>query len=129
MVGQLHRIRRGRRKAFERNAPQAPVLGPARVAIQLAMAHRIRRAIDSGEVADQAAVARQLGLTRARLTQLLGLTLLAPEIQERVLGLESVDGAEPLSERALREAAWELSWAKQRVLFGATHRRGASPLP
>ncbi len=126
VVGQLHRVRRGRRKTFASEAPQGPVVRPTRVAVQLALAHQIRKAIDSGEVADQGAVARQMGLTRARLTQLLGLTLLAPEIQERVLGLESVDGVEPLSERALREAAWELSWAKQRVGFGKSRPREAA---
>ena len=98
VVGQLHRVRRGRQKTFEAEAPQGAVARPARVAVQLALAHRIRRAIDAGEGADQAAVARELGLTRARLTQLLNLTFLAPEIQERILGLESVDGLEPLSE-------------------------------
>jgi hypothetical protein len=32
-------------------------------------------------------------------TQLLDLTLLAPDIQEAVLALEAVDGVEPMSER------------------------------
>lgn len=118
VVGQLHRVRRGRRKAFVSEARQGPVARPARVAVQLALAHQIRKAIDSGEVADQATAARQLGLTRARLTQLLGLTLLAPDIQERVLGLESMDGTEPLSERALRPVSWKTSWAEQRAGLG-----------
>jgi len=34
--------------------------------------------------------------------QLLNLTLLAPEIQEQILFVESVDGVEPTSERELR---------------------------
>jgi len=122
VVGQLHRVRRGRRKTFESEALQEPVARPARVAVQLALAHRIRRAIDSGEVTDQAAVARRLGLTRARLTQLLNLTFLAPDLQERALGLESVDGSEPLSERALRPVARAVSWAEQRALFEQTIR-------
>ncbi len=121
VVGQLHRVRRGRRKAFVPKPPQGTVTSPARVAVQLALAHQIRRAIDSGEVADQAAAARQLGLTRARLTQLLDLTLLAPDIQERILGLESVEGREPLSERSFRPVARADSWAEQRALLGAPH--------
>ncbi len=114
VVGQLHRVQRGRRKTFASEAPQGPVARPARVAVQLALAHQIRKAIDSGEVADQVAVARQLGLTRARLTQLLNLAFLAPDIQERILGLESVDGLEPLSERALRPLVRACSWSGQR---------------
>jgi len=57
-----------------------PVRRPARVAIMLALAHKIQQAIDGGVVRDRAEVARRLGLTRARVTQLLDLALLAPDI-------------------------------------------------
>jgi len=49
--------------------PLAAVRRPAHVARMLAMAHHIQWAIDDGRVADRAAVARGLGLTRARVTQ------------------------------------------------------------
>jgi len=65
-------------------------------------AHRIQRRIASGEITDRTEAASRLGLSRGRVTQLCDLTLLAPDIQERLLFLESVDGQEPLSERALR---------------------------
>ena len=61
----------------------------------------MRSAIDRGLVADRAAVARKVGLTRARVTQLLDLLMLAPDLQQAVLALEAVDGAEPMSERTL----------------------------
>jgi hypothetical protein len=83
----------------------------------LVLAHLIQRAIDRGELADQAEAARRLGVTRARLTQLLDLTLLGPDVQERVLALESVDGTEPLSERVLRPVARAPSWVEQQTLF------------
>jgi hypothetical protein len=117
VTGELHRVQRGRGKGFASEAPPEPVSRPARVAVMLALAHQIQRAIDRGELADQGEAARKLGLTRARLTQLLDLTLLAPDVQERVLSRESVDGAEPLSERALRPVAKARSWAEQRTLF------------
>jgi hypothetical protein len=129
VTGQLHRVQRGRRKAFVPEAPPASVRRPARVAVMFALAHQIQRAIDRGELRDQAEAARRLGLTRARLTQLLDLTLLAPEIQERILALESVDGDEPLAERALRRAVRPRSWDEQRTLLEAArsgwrdHRR------
>jgi hypothetical protein len=72
------------------------------VAIMLALAHKIQHAIDRGVVSDRAEVARRLGLTRARITQLLDLTLLPPQAQERILFIQSVDGLEPLSEAQLR---------------------------
>jgi predicted XRE-type DNA-binding protein len=82
---------------------RAPVRSPARVAIMLALAHRIQRAIDTCQLADAAEVARRLGLTRARVSQLLNLTLLPVAQQERILLLEAVDGRQPTSERALRQ--------------------------
>ena len=51
------------------------------------------------------------------MTQLLDLTLLGPDVQERVLALESVGGTEPLSERVLRPVARAPSWVEQRTLF------------
>ncbi|KAA0249416.1 MAG: hypothetical protein EDX89_24045, partial [Acidobacteria bacterium] len=104
VTGRLHRVQRGRRKRFESVPPPAPEQRPARVALQLALAHEVQRAIDRGELKDQADAARRLGLTRARLTQLMALTLLAPDIQESVLSLEAVDGMESLAERAMRPA-------------------------
>jgi hypothetical protein len=71
-------------------------------------------------VRDRAEVARRLGLTRARLTQLIDLTLLAPNIQERILFSESVDGLEPMCERALRAMMHVANWAMQCDGFAVT---------
>ena len=92
-----------------------PVRRPAKVARMLALAHHLQSAIDRGLVADRAAVARKLGLTRARVTQLLDLLLLAPDLQQAVIGPEAVDGAEPMSERALRAVAHAGNWVEQRA--------------
>jgi hypothetical protein len=83
----------------------------------LALAHHLQNAIDRGLVADRAAVARKLGLTRARATQLLDLLLLAPDLQEAVLALEAVDGVEPMAERSLRAVAHAGAWGEQRVAW------------
>jgi hypothetical protein len=99
---------------------------PARVAVTLAHAHRIRRGILSGEIENQADAARKLGLTRARLSQILELTNLAPDLQEEILFLEAVDGREPLTERALRRLVRVTAWAEQRVAAPGT-RYSASP--
>jgi hypothetical protein len=86
----------------------------------LALAHKIQRAIDLGAVRDRAEVVRRLGLTRARVTQLLDLTLLAPGIQEQILFAEAVDALEPMSERAVRAARRAGSWQEQRAAWGAS---------
>jgi muramoyltetrapeptide carboxypeptidase LdcA involved in peptidoglycan recycling len=84
------------------------------VAVTLAMAHKIRQGILAGEIQDQVDAARRLGLTRARLSQILDLTNLAPDLQEEILFLEAIDGREPLRERALRHALRSGSWEEQR---------------
>lgn len=96
-----------------------PVRRRAHVARMLALAHHIQGAIDRRVVADRAEVARKLGLTRARITQLLDLTLLAPDLQVRVLELEAVDGVEPLTERELRQVVHAGSWTHQRAAWRA----------
>jgi len=103
---------------FTEEAPRPtpePVRRPAKVACMLALAHHIQNAIDRGVVADRAAVARKLGFTRARITQLLDLLLLAPDIQAHVLELEAVDGVEPVSERRLRSVTRPGNWQDQRA--------------
>lgn len=110
LVGKLFRVRRGRGKRFEKEPPKEPEKRPARIALQLALAYRIQRAIEGGEIKDQAEAARLLGLTRARVSQLLDLTLLAPDIQERLLEV----GADACPERELRPISRTAEWTDQR---------------
>jgi hypothetical protein len=112
---------KGRSVALSKTAPPpkpAPVRRPAHVARQLALAHHLQRAIDRGIFVDQAALARKLGLTRARVSQLFDLLMLAADLQEQVLALEAVDGAEPMAERTLRAVAHAGTWAEQRAAWG-----------
>jgi hypothetical protein len=69
-----------------------------------------------GVVTVRAAIARKLGLTRVQVTQLLDLLLVASDMQAQVLELKAIDGAEPISERALRAVAYAGSWAEQRAV-------------
>jgi len=88
---------------------------PARIARQLALAHALQRRVDDGEFADYAEMSRALGFTRARVTQIMDLLLLAADIQEEILFLEVTPGAQPISERALRDGVLRsLTWIEQR---------------
>ncbi|MBX3260536.1 MAG: hypothetical protein KF782_12650 [Labilithrix sp.] len=93
----------------------------------LALAHHLQRAIDRGDVADRAAVACRLGLTRARVTQLLDLLILASDLQMAVLRLEVVDGAEPMAERTLRAVAHAGTWVQQRAAWAKISADGTRP--
>ena len=114
--GKLHRVRKGHAKRFVEKPPAAPkpARRPARLAVMLALAHKIQQAIDCGAVRDRAEVARRLGLTRARVTQLMDLRLLAPDIQEMILFAEPVDGLGPMSENSVRVVTRSIDWAQQR---------------
>lgn len=59
----------------------------------------------SGEASNQAAIARREGITRARVTHVMGLLRLAPEIQQHVLSLPDMVRRPAITERALRPIA------------------------
>ncbi len=117
----LHRARRGRATAFQIVAPSPPepktVRTPARVALLLALAATIDLAIDNSRLASQREAARCLGLSPARITQLLAMLQLAPDLQEQILLLEAVDGLEPITERQLRPLTRVLDWSEQRAMW------------
>ena len=101
----------------------APTGHVPRVTRLLSLAHRIDRMVRSGEIADYAEAARRLGLTRARVTQITNLLLLAPEIQEAILDLSPVtSGRDPVSERALRQIVSEPDWETQLRLWKGMKR-------
>jgi alkylated DNA nucleotide flippase Atl1 len=90
------------------------------VARLLALAHRFRGLVESGDVRDYADVARLAGVTRARATQILNLLHLAPDIQEAVLDLPRVvGGRDPITERGLRPLVATPDWPAQRALWRA----------
>jgi hypothetical protein len=94
-------------------APNPEHRYPARIARQLALAHALKRRLDSGEFADYADMARKLGFTRARISQLMDLLLIAPDIQEQILFLEVPAGRQTISERALGKMTQSPIWADQ----------------
>ena len=84
----------------------------------MALAIHFDRALATGCFQSQADLARAGRVTRARLTQILNLTGLAPDLQEKILFLKPyTDGRAPLTERQIRPVAAEPNWDKQRRLF------------
>jgi hypothetical protein len=90
----------------------------ARVARLVALAHEIERRVRAGELDDLAHAARVFGLTRARITQISNLVLLAPAIQEEILAMPPVTvGRDPITERNLRAIVGEPVWERQTTLW------------
>ena len=96
-----------RAKAREQQPAATSPPGPSRAARMLALAHYIEGLIEAGRLSGYAAAARELGLTRARLTQVMGLLVLAPEIQEAV-SVGKLRASERVLRRTVREPEWEL---------------------
>ena len=90
-----------------------------RVTRLMALAIRFEQLLASGEVEDYADLARRGRVSRARITQIMNLLLLAPEIQEAILFLPRVEaGSDPILLRDLQPIALTADWRKQRVLWG-----------
>jgi hypothetical protein len=84
----------------------------------MALAIRFDGLIRDGVVTDQAELARLGHVTRARLTQIMNLLHLAPDIQETLLFLPRVErGTDPVQERQLRPIAAVPDWQKQRRMW------------
>jgi hypothetical protein len=108
--------RRGDAKevAFAPEVKRKEKLRPLRVARMLALAHECEALIASRVVADRTELAGVLGFTKARVTQLLDLTLLAPDIQEEILAAEVEPGWDAVTEHALRAVVRGETWDIQR---------------
>jgi hypothetical protein len=86
-----------------------------RIARLMALAHHFEGLRQQGTVTDYADLARLGGVTRARITQIMSLLNLAPEIQENILFLpRTTQGRDPISTRSILPIAQEMDWKKQR---------------
>ena len=86
----------------------------------LALGHEIVRLVDEGVLEDLADAAEVLGFSRARVSQIVDLTLLAPHIQEVLIF--GGDGAGQ-AERRLRSVVAAGLWAEQRVHWSSLRLR------
>ena len=79
--------------------------------------------VDEGVVRDYAELARLGHVSRARITQIVRLNLLAPDLQEALLFLPRVErGRDPIREHAVRPIAATVDWRKQRRMWGGLAR-------
>ncbi len=98
--------------------PTAPAGRIPRVSRLMALAIRFDQLIRDGVVTDQADLARLGHVTRARLTQIMNLLSLSPDIQEAILFLPAMQrGRESITERDLRPIAAMADWMGQRDLW------------
>jgi len=88
------------------------------VARLLALAHHFNGLLREGVVQDYAELAALSHVSRARITQIMNLLLLAPDIQEEILHLAcTVVGRDPIRETHLRPIVQVVEWGRQRRMW------------
>jgi hypothetical protein len=100
-------------KIFSERQPPAGDFIP-RVARLMALAIRFDGLLRQETIQDYAELARLGRVTPARMTQIMKLLDLAPDIQERILFLPLIKG---LNERNLRPLVCRIDWDEQRRMF------------
>jgi hypothetical protein len=91
-----------------------------RIARLLALAHHFQELLDTHVVETQAEIAELAKLTPARVTQIMNLLGLAPDIQEEILFLPPVTEGQPsVTERDLRDVLKTVVWSEQREWWSA----------
>jgi hypothetical protein len=93
--------------------PQIP-----RITRLMTLAIKFQDMVDRGEVRDYADLARLGYVTRARITQIMNLLMLAPDIQEAIL---EGSGELRLTERDARDLTRLVCWCEQRGLVRAAN--------
>ncbi len=92
--------------------------GIPRIASLLALAHRIAGMIRSGELKNWAEAARLIGITRARMTQIADLLLLAPHLQASLLGINGATlRRASIAEAEIRSRCMNPCWVEQEPSF------------
>jgi hypothetical protein len=116
----FHRSGHGSRKEMHAGAP-TPALPPGRVprvSRLMALALRFDELVRTGQVASYSELAMVGHVTRARVSQIMNLVCLAPDLQEALLFLPPTQrGRDPIILADLMLIAAAFDWRKQRRLW------------
>ena len=121
--GKVHMVRvaNGRKLLVEGQRPSTrtpPVGRVPRIARLLALAIRLEELVRTDIVRDDAELARLGQVSPARISQIVGLNVLAPDIQEEILFLPpTLRGRDPLREQHVRPITAVLHWPAQRRMW------------
>jgi hypothetical protein len=114
--------RRKADKPQETDRRSAPISSPRipRITRLMALAIKFQGMLDCGAVHDYADLARLGYVTRARITQIMNLLNLAPDIQDEILGLRAAADQKIVAERHVRSVVKFVLWERQRQAWRAT---------
>ena len=118
---EFRRLAKGRKQMHEAPATPRPVVPPGRiprVSRWMALALRFEQLLREGQVTSYAELARLGHVTRARVSQIMNLLNLAPDIQEALLFLPRTErGRDPIILRELQSVAARIEWREQRRMW------------
>lgn len=111
--------RRARSRHIESDPAMAKAIGRTpRITRLMALAIRFEDLVREGKVTDYATLADLGHVSRARITQIMNLRLLAPDIQEEILFLpRTLCGRDAIHLRQLQRVALTPDWRRQRRLW------------
>lgn len=119
IVAPLFRVRRGLRVQFRarEDEPKVPQVSTSPMARNLALGHRLVRAVEHGEARSFAELARRMGVSRAWVSMLVELTFLTPNIQHELLSgpLDGSLGMYALL-RIARLPTWQRQWSQWKTI-------------
>ena len=113
------------RPEFDHGPPAPPPVPESIPSLtkMLVLAHQIHLAVEASHLTDYSEVARQIGVTRARVSQIMKLRQLSPEIQHTILC--QPDRVAHIRERQLRQIHREPDLRAQEISFKALLDRHA----
>jgi len=118
------------RKRLSPAKPSVQAVGPGRIpriSKLMALAVRFDGLIRAGTVRNMSELARLAHVTQPRMTQIMNLLHLAPDIQEELLFLpEITSGRDPIHERMLRPLTAMVDWHRQRAAWSALRNEALS---
>ncbi len=117
------RRQHGRKQLRDGAASGVPPGRVPRIARLMALAIRCDKLILDGVIANQSELAEFGRITTARMTQVMTLLNLAPDLQEEILFLPRTEhGRDAFTEMDVRPIAQTLDWRKQRRMWAALKR-------
>lgn len=117
----FRRLAKGRKQIQEATAMPRPLVPPGRVprvSRWMALALRCEQLLRQGHIASYAELARLGQVTHARISQIMNLLHLAPDIQEEILFLPRTQrGRDAILLRDLQPIAAQIDWQEQRRMW------------
>ena len=116
--------RNGSKSLADGKAPSKPLGRVPRITRLLALAHRCRDLVRDGVIINQSELAHYGQISTTRMSQIMWLDNLAPDIQDAILDLpRTVQGRDAILEQDVRPIAKTLDWNEQREMWATLRKR------